>query len=96
MQMERTLPALNFVDIGAALREPQLLATKPWELQLAAKAPKTINNALTVLNVLLKQAVAWELIERVPCSARLLPVSKPATRFTASMITSGLSQPRGS
>src|SRR5215813_7723899 len=33
------------------------------KLAMAAKAPKTINNVLTVLNVLLKQAVAWDLIE---------------------------------
>lgn len=51
------------------------------KLSMSTKAPKTINNVLTVLNVLLKQAFAWAVIERVPCSARLLPVPKPTTRF---------------
>ncbi len=53
------------------------------KLALGKKAPKTINNVLTVLNVLLKQAVAWDVMERTPCSIRLLPVPKPATRFYA-------------
>ena len=38
------------------------------------KAPKTVNNVLTVLNTLLKIAVEWEGIERVPCTIRLLRV----------------------
>ena len=49
--------------------------------QLLHKAPKTVNNILTVLNVLLKTAVEWDLIERVPCTIKLLPVSKGSTRF---------------
>ncbi len=48
---------------------------------LLAKAPKTVNNILTVLNVMLKQAVEWDVIERMPCTIKLLPVSKRATRF---------------
>lgn len=51
------------------------------KLAMGRKAAKTINNVLTVLNVLLKQAVAWDVIERMPCSIRLLPVPKPETRF---------------
>ena len=49
--------------------------------QLLHKAPKTVNNILTVLNVMLKQAVEWDVIERMPCTIKLLPVSKHATRF---------------
>ena len=49
--------------------------------QLLHKAPKTVNNILTVLNVLLKTAVEWDLIERMPCTIKLLPVSKGSTRF---------------
>lgn len=48
---------------------------------LKSKAPKTINNVLTVLNVMLKQAVEWAVIERVPCSVKLVPVPKAVTRF---------------
>ena len=34
---------------------------------LAERAPKTVNNVLTVLSVVLKTAVEWGVIERVPC-----------------------------
>jgi hypothetical protein len=30
------------------------------------RAPKTVNNVLTTLNVLLKKAVEWDVIDRVP------------------------------
>ena len=43
---------------------------------LAARAPKTINNVLTVLNVALKTAVEWGEIDRMPCSIKLLRLSK--------------------
>jgi integrase len=49
--------------------------------RLLKKAPKTVNNILTVLNVMLKKAVEWDVIERMPCSIKLLPVSKWSTRF---------------
>jgi integrase len=41
--------------------------------RLKEKAAKTVNNVLTVLNVLLKTAIDWDVIERHPCSIRLLP-----------------------
>jgi integrase len=49
--------------------------------RLMGKAPKTVNNILTVLNVMLKQAVEWDVIERLPCSIKVLKVSKGSTRF---------------
>jgi hypothetical protein len=48
---------------------------------LHKKSPKTVNNVLTVLNVLLKTAVAWNVIERVPCVITLLRVSKLTASF---------------
>jgi integrase len=48
---------------------------------LQAKSPKTVNNVLAVLSVLLKKAVEWEVIERMPCSIKLLRVSKDSPRF---------------
>jgi len=42
---------------------------------------KTANNVLTVLNVLLKKAVEWDVIERMPCTVRLLPVPKSSAGF---------------
>jgi hypothetical protein len=42
---------------------------------LADRAAKTVNNVLVVLNVLLKQAVAWQVITQMPCAIRLLKTS---------------------
>ena len=43
------------------------------KLALAARAPKTVNNVLTVLSTLLKKAVEWGELERMPCAIKLLP-----------------------
>ncbi len=48
---------------------------------LRHRAPKTVNNVLTVLNVLLKKAVEWNVIDRMPCMIRLLPIPKPSAGF---------------
>jgi integrase len=48
---------------------------------LKNRASKTVNNVLTVLNVLLKKAVEWDVIERVPCTIRLLPIPKGSAGF---------------
>ena len=48
---------------------------------LGTKAAKTVNNVLTVLNVLLKTAVEWDVIERLPCTIRLLPTPKTTAQF---------------
>ena len=48
---------------------------------LENRSPKTVNNVLTVLNTLLKQAVAWDVIETVPCTIRLLKAPQAAVRF---------------
>jgi integrase len=49
--------------------------------QLKDRAPKTVNNVLTTLNVLLKKAVEWDVIDRMPCMIRLLPIPKPSATF---------------
>ena len=49
--------------------------------RLLRKAPKTLNNILSVLSVMLKKAVEWDVIERLPCTIRVLKVSKGSTRF---------------
>ena len=48
---------------------------------LRDKAPKTVNNVLSVLNTLLKVAVAWEVIEGMPCTIKLLPVPRTNASF---------------
>ena len=74
------------VHLAPALGTRQLDAIKSEDVQrlkcaLATKAAKTVNNVLTVLNVLLKKAVEWEVIERMPCTIRLLPVPRASTSF---------------
>ena len=49
--------------------------------RLQTKAPKTVNNVLTVLNMLLKTAVEWDVIDRMPCTIRLLPTPKTSAGF---------------
>ena len=49
--------------------------------KLATRAPKTVNNVLTVLNTMLRKAVEWSAIERMPCVIRLLPVPLPSAPF---------------
>jgi hypothetical protein len=46
------------------------------------RSPKTVNNVLTVLSVLLKKAVEWEVVDKLPCAVRLLSIPKStAARF---------------
>jgi hypothetical protein len=63
--------------------------------ELRDKAPKTVNNVLTVLNKMLKTAVDWETIERMPCAIRLLPLSDRRRPFTTLMSTSASLMRRG-
>jgi integrase len=45
------------------------------------KAVKTVNNTLTVLSVLLKKALEWDVIDRMPCTVRLLKTVRPSPGF---------------
>ena len=51
------------------------------KMHLQAKAPKTVNNVLTVLNTMLKVAVEWGVLDRMPCTVRLLRTPKPNAQF---------------
>jgi len=51
------------------------------KLALADRAPKTVNNVLTVLRTLLKKAVEWGELERLPCAIKLLPTPKKTMGF---------------
>src|SRR3954463_6633199 len=74
------------VHLVPAFGHKKLDAIKSEDVQhlksrLSTKAANTVNNILTVLNVLLKKAVEWEVIERVPCVVTLLPVPKTSMAF---------------
>jgi integrase len=51
------------------------------KLVLADRAPKTVNNVLTVLSTLLKKAVEWGELQRLPCTVKLLPNPKKTMGF---------------
>lgn len=51
------------------------------KLHLQDRAPKTVNNVLTVLNVLLRTAIEWAVLQTMPCRVRLLPTPKSAAHF---------------
>jgi integrase len=48
---------------------------------LEVKSPKTVNNVLSALSIVLKKAVEWDVIDRLPCTVTLLPVPKGSTDF---------------
>jgi integrase len=48
---------------------------------LRDRAPKTVNNILTVLNTMLKKGVEWGVIERMSCVIRLLKTSAGGLDF---------------
>jgi len=48
---------------------------------LGQRAPKTVNNVLTVLNKMLKTALEWDVLDRMPCTIRLLPLPKGSASF---------------
>ena len=51
------------------------------KLSLAARAPKTVNNVLTVLSTMLKKAVEWGALDRLPCTIKLLPNPRKTMGF---------------
>jgi integrase len=51
------------------------------KLALSERAPKTVNNVLTVLSTLLKKAVEWGELERLPSVVKLLPNPKRTMGF---------------
>jgi integrase len=49
--------------------------------KLGSYAAKTVNNVLTTLNVVLKVAVDWDVIPRVPCVIKLVRAQKTEASF---------------
>ena len=71
------VPLLGTKRLDAITTEDvQRLKTK-----LRDRAPKTVNNVLTVLSILLKKATEWGVIDRMPGAVKLLPIPKPSAGF---------------
>jgi len=58
------VPALGDKPLAAITTED----VQQLKCALSARSPKTVNNILTVLNVLMRTAIEWDVIARVPCS----------------------------
>ena len=71
------VPALGFKPLDAITNEQ----VQRLKLALTNRAPKTVNNVLTVLSTLLKKAVEWGELERLPCAIKLLPNPKKTMGF---------------
>ena len=71
------MPFLGHKRLDAITNE-DVQRLKAW---MAVKSPKTVNNVLAVLRVLLKKAVEWDVIDRTLCTIRMLPISTSAATF---------------
>lgn len=71
------LPVLGWRKLDAITTE----RVQQLKAALTARAPKTVNNGLTTLSIVLKKAVEWAVIERLPCVVRLLPIPPPSAPF---------------
>ena len=71
------IPELGSRTLGTISNEQ----VQRLKLRLHDKSPKTINNVLSVLNVLLKQAVEWGVLDKMPCSIRLVRVPRTDAAF---------------
>jgi len=80
---KRTILSRHLVAALGAKRLDAITTDDVQKLKhrLRNHAPKTVNNVLTVLSVLLKKAVEWDVIERVPCTIRLVRAPKPSMGF---------------
>ncbi len=71
------IPALGPKRLDAISNEQ----VQRLKLALTDRAPKTVNNVLTVLSTLLKKAMEWGELERLPCVVKLLPNPKKSMGF---------------
>ena len=71
------LPALGAKHLDAITNEQ----VQKLKLALASRAPKTVNNVLTVLNTLLKKAIEWGELQKLPCTIKLLRNPKKTMGF---------------
>jgi integrase len=51
------------------------------KLRLMDRSPKTVNNVLMILRSMLKKAVEWGVLEKLPCNITMLPVPKRVMAF---------------
>lgn len=71
------LPALGAKRLDAISDED----VQQLKFRLRDKKPRTVNNVLTVLSMLVKKAVEWRVLDHPPCTVRLVKVHQGTARF---------------
>jgi hypothetical protein len=76
----------HLLPASGALKLDEITDDKIAALQaaLANRNPKTVNNVLSTLSILLKTAVRWKLVERMPCTIEPLKAPSKAAEFSSS------------
>ncbi len=74
-------PAAGAAEAREATGQPSAEQVQKLKLAMAERSPKTVNNVLTVLSTLLKKAVEWGEIGRLPCTIKLLRNPKKTMGF---------------
>jgi integrase len=80
---KETILSLHLIPLLGAKRLDAITNEDVQRLKshLTDRSPKTVNNVLTCLSVLLKKAVEWDVIDRVPCVIQLLKTPKSSATF---------------
>ena len=83
IKAKETIIRVHLVPVLGSKRLDRITTEDVQRLKsrLAGKAAKTTNNVLTVLSTMLKVAVEWQVIEHMPCTIRLLRVSRTEAAF---------------
>ena len=71
------IPAMGDLELDEIVDE----RVQQLKYRMKGKHPKTVNNALTTLNTLLKVAVRWKVIDKMPCTIELLKVPLADFKF---------------
>jgi integrase len=80
---KKTVLSVHLIPLLGDKRLDQITTEDVQQLKAALghRAAKTVNNVLTVLSVMLRTAVEWDVITRVPCAIKLLQTTKTAASF---------------
>ncbi len=80
---KKTVVSVHLITLLGEKRIDEITTEDVQRLKAALchRAAKTVNNVLTVLSVMLRTAVEWGVIDRVPCVIKLLKTAKGTAAF---------------
>jgi hypothetical protein len=92
---KETIGIVHLIPILGKKRLDQITSETVQQLKhhLKNRAPKTVNNVLTVLNVMLKKAVEWDVIDRMHARSDCYRLRNLRRASTTSKSTSGWCRP---